>query len=1258
MAPWLTKDVIVKHMAGDGNCLYRAIADQINSVLGLTFDYSMVRRDLASYVRDNKLDPRINLALKNNISDTNDLPGYHSNLAPDEKIDVYIDHQFRDGFWGGEDIIIAAAEYYLVNVNIYGESRDPIIYRPTDRLGVGVDIHLYFENSHYDSIINFTTPSQQENNLTAINNLIENERIQGIVRENDSQVIKTLSSEPESVLSSYLCPKRLRPLPGTTSLPTPEPRPCEHISIATWNVRGCAQSLDKTKIDKILSDRNITIAGLQETHLATGEFKSKHYNWILAGGKNNKEYRGIAILISNAADYDIIRTHRKSQDVMAIYLRLKTTTSCDPINILVITTHIPSSSTLRFTEIGSIIRETPKNVYTVIVGDFNAHLGKEDVIACKTFKNLIGKNLHHTTSNVNGNLLLNLIQQHQLKANSTWGRLTCRTTWTSGKKVSQVDHILTGTNKNIYFHNINGEKDLKLKTDHKLIWGSIQMSSFTGSKIPKETKKIRENKTIKFNYKNYDYELLQVKKYSTAFQNRIKEKVLLAKGEQSNTDGTPIGNGIMEWVTLNDILKKAAHDVLQKSIAKTKQSRLALANLQKARFQKSRNPQDSSLQQQVTKARGHLRRILEQEEARETTLFFQGLSKTHKSHRMKITYRFLRKHKTKQARAQTVHRIPMSHWIADLKSSEGQHVTTVANKVEDLTGMGPPTTENINRIIQRMKNGTVPGTDHIVPELYKAAPLEFIEELAKTMELIWTNNSIPDEWRLTKQVPIQKQSRPKQVTDFRKISICNVGYRIYANFLLEKLDGIIDELGTYQTAFLNNRSTDDHIFTLRRVLDTKWREGTTVYVVALDLERAFDNVNLVALKDILLTRVGLPLTNRIIKACMNEITFISWCGQNSECVNKGKGVKQGCPLSPRLFTIIIDEVLRTVEEEDDAVRLDQDIVVTLPIILSFADDILLIGEDIEVLNRLIVKMKPLLQSVGLSVNESKTKLLVRDPWGLPTAQQHGRELGGITIKPVEEIKYLGTYITAAHNRKATIKTRCVKAIKNSKMLLPFIQNNKVEWKIALLMYKMVIRPCMTYGLNVSALTKANRSRLRKYERQILRELLNAAKDSPKRKIKDILSGKTISKIIKVRRISFYGHILRRSTPHLLQAAYDQKETKRKIGRPIYTWEDSLDHDISYYTNKTKEEWKVIAFNRALIKKEAEKVYDVTETDTESELESSDELPLTTNSAAAMITITTERSHINRKRTRLSADDTSPRQIRKRLLNTTSGRHPE
>ncbi|GBP54488.1 Retrovirus-related Pol polyprotein from type-2 retrotransposable element R2DM; Endonuclease [Eumeta japonica] len=218
-------------------------------------------------------------------------------------------------------------------------------------------------------------------------------------------------------------------------------------------------------------------------------------------------------------------------------------------------------------------------------------------------------------------------------------------------------------------------------------------------------------------------------------------------------------------------------------------------------------------------------------------------------------------------------------------------------------------------------------------------------------------------------------------------------------------------MGNYQATFMRYRSTDDHIFVDRRILDENWKAAY-----------------------------------RIISR-LKEHTSILWFGQKTQSITKGKGVKQGYPLSPRLSTIVLDNVLRTIDELVNEVRLDQDAEINLSIILSFVDDIIIIGDSTTVLTNIMKNLKEFLISVALKLNETKTKMLVRDPINKSIAKQT-QEINGVLITPVDTIKYLGTHLTSELSRRDTIKARCKQAIRNEKGLIAFIKKTKMHWKIA------------------------------------------------------------------------------------------------------------------------------------------------------------------------------------------------------------------
>lgn len=123
-------------------------------------------------------------------------------------------------------------------------------------------------------------------------------------------------------------------------------------------------------------------------------------------------------------------------------------------------------------------------------------------------------------------------------------------------------------------------------------------------------------------------------------------------------------------------------------------------------------------------------------------------------------------------------------------------------------------------------------------------------------------------------------------------------------------------------------------------------------MLSLDLEKSFDKVNLEVATTIL-NGLKLPhhLINRIIKACVGKDFFNLVSSAHPRTVSKSQGVKQGCPSSPRLFTLVIDAVLQTLSEELNISFRQSGAAFTYAILLAYADDIdiIFITRDISIL---------------------------------------------------------------------------------------------------------------------------------------------------------------------------------------------------------------------------------------------------------------------------------------------------------------------
>ena len=117
----------------------------------------------------------------------------------------------------------------------------------------------------------------------------------------------------------------------------------------------------------------------------------------------------------------------------------------------------------------------------------------------------------------------------------------------------------------------------------------------------------------------------------------------------------------------------------------------------------------------------------------------------------------------------------------------------------------------------------------------------------------------------------------------------------------------------------------------------------------------------------------------------------------------GKGVHQGCILSPCLFNLYAEYIMRNtgLEEAQAGIKIAGRNINNL----RYTDDTTLMTESEEDLKSLLMKVKEESEKVGLKLNIQKTKILASSP--IPSW-----EIDGETMETVRDFIFLGSKITA------------------------------------------------------------------------------------------------------------------------------------------------------------------------------------------------------------------------------------------------------
>ena len=187
-------------------------------------------------------------------------------------------------------------------------------------------------------------------------------------------------------------------------------------------------------------------------------------------------------------------------------------------------------------------------------------------------------------------------------------------------------------------------------------------------------------------------------------------------------------------------------------------------------------------------------------------------------------------------------------------------------------------------------------------------------------------------------------------------------------------DGVDEMLREEQAGFRRGRSTTEHIFVLRNVIEQSLEWNASLYTCFVDYEKAFGSVHRETQWRIMQS-YGIPSKFiRMVKLFYSntKCTVIDGAGKSDWFTVKA-GVKQGCVMSGFLFLLVIDWIMcRTTEQGDTGIRWKM---MRQPEDLDYADDIALISSTWTQTQTKLERLGSNSEGTGLKINIDKTKML-------------------------------------------------------------------------------------------------------------------------------------------------------------------------------------------------------------------------------------------------------------------------------------------
>ncbi|KAJ4451609.1 hypothetical protein ANN_03078 [Periplaneta americana] len=170
----------------------------------------------------------------------------------------------------------------------------------------------------------------------------------------------------------------------------------------------------------------------------------------------------------------------------------------------------------------------------------------------------------------------------------------------------------------------------------------------------------------------------------------------------------------------------------------------------------------------------------------------------------------------------------------------------------------------------------------------------------------------PKSWGNAIIISIFKKNNRQDCDNYSGISLLNSGYKIYANIIKSKLSKFYDSLiGEEQMGFRKGRSCAGEYFTVKLLLEKHKEFNIETHMAFVDFKKAFDKIDRSRLIQILVgDNVPQQFIHNIHNIYNQNKIAIKQDGKLSSWTPINTGVRQGCGLSPILFIIYMNRIIK------------------------------------------------------------------------------------------------------------------------------------------------------------------------------------------------------------------------------------------------------------------------------------------------------------------------------------------------------------
>lgn len=387
------------------------------------------------------------------------------------------------------------------------------------------------------------------------------------------------------------------------------------------------------------------------------------------------------------------------------------------------------------------------------------------------------------------------------------------------------------------------------------------------------------------------------------------------------------------------------------------------------------------------------------------------------------------------------------------------------------------------------------GVDQLPSELYKIVEKDpecrkqFSKNILYMFNKVLNEGICPTDWELCTVVPIFKKGDQHDPNNYRGIALINTMQKLFAKILARRLQTACNDHGLIkreQAGFTTAGECTSQVACLLESCQRRKLSNQDTYLCFLDLRKAYDLVphNRLILK---LKAMGIgPRFIKLIETMYKSTKMAVKIGDKvSEPFKYERGVRQGCPTSPQLFNIYIDDLID---------ELDPISVPGLPNGLKgllFADDTVITAESSDELCKKLELIKKWMDENSMEINSSKCGVMLISSNN--TENNCVIKYSNEVIQNVTTYTYLGVQFNCELDLARMAKFRKQKGLEVVAGLSKTLRNQLVPLEYKRMLVNNVVIPTVLYGSEIFGMSEPRIRPLKQVADKAIGLILNSKK---------------------------------------------------------------------------------------------------------------------------------------------------------------------